>query len=144
MTQQSTDVDHFDHDDAWQIGSTLLARCRADDLPVVIIIWLGEQRVFQVALPGTSADNDSWAERKARVVRRFARPSIEVYEQFAKNNPDFYRVFGISPERYAAAGGAVPIRLHGAIVGVLAVSGLESGADHDLAATALQAHVGRS
>ena len=51
MAQHGTDLDHFDHDDAWRTGSALVARCRADELPVVISIWLGEQWVFHAALP---------------------------------------------------------------------------------------------
>jgi uncharacterized protein (UPF0303 family) len=35
--------------------------------------------------------------------------------------------------------GAVPIRVHGSLVGVLAISGLESGGDHDLAVSGLRA-----
>jgi uncharacterized protein (UPF0303 family) len=139
MTEQLPDFDHFDHDDAWHIGSTLVARCRVEGLPVTISIWLGEQRVFHVALPGTSADNDDWVDRKARVVRRFARPSLEVYEHYVKHNPEFFTVFGLSRADYAPGEGAVPIRVHGALVGVLAISGLESGGDHDLAVSGLRA-----
>ena len=40
--------------------------------------------------------------------------------------------------QYAPAGGAVPIRVRGALVGVLAVSGLESTEDHELAVSALR------
>lgn len=29
MTEQLPDFDHFDHDDAWRIGSALVARCLA-------------------------------------------------------------------------------------------------------------------
>ena len=142
MPAQPPDFDHFDHDDAWRVGSALAARSRADDLPVVIAIWLGEQRVFHAALPGTSADNDSWVEKKARVVRRFARSSLEVYEKYVASNPHFFTAFGLSPTEYAPGEGAVPIRVRGTMVGVLAVSGLESGGDHDLAVSGLQAALG--
>jgi uncharacterized protein (UPF0303 family) len=139
MTEQLPDFDHFDHDDAWRIGSALVARCRAGGLAVTISMWLGEQRVFHAALRGTSADNDGWADRKARVVRRFARSSLEVYEHHVKENPEFFTVFGLSPADYAPWGGAVPIRVRGALAGVLTISGLESGGDHDLAVSGLRA-----
>ena len=94
---------------------------------MTISIQLGEQRVFHAALPGTSADNDSWVDRKSRVVRRFACSSLEVHERYAKDDPDgFFSAFALSPSQYAPAGGAVPIRVRGTLVGVLAVSGLES------------------
>ena len=53
MTSPVPDLDQFGHDDAWRIGSALARRCRADQLPVTISIWLGDQRVFHAALPGT-------------------------------------------------------------------------------------------
>jgi len=138
MTSEPPDLDHFDLDDAWRLGTALAERCRSQDLPVTISIQLGEHRVFHAALPGTSADNDAWVDRKSRVVRRFACSSLEVQERLAKGDPArFYSEFGLSPSQYAPAGGAVPIRVRGALVGVLAVSGLESSEDHDIAVSAL-------
>ena len=139
MAGQVPDLERFGHDEAWQLGSDLVARCRADNLPVAISIWLGEQRVFHAALPGTSADNDAWVEKKARVVRRFDRSSLEVYEHYVAKMPDFFEVFGLPRSEYAPGEGAVPIRVRGALVGVLAVSGLEQGGDHDLAVSAFPA-----
>jgi uncharacterized protein (UPF0303 family) len=136
MASSVPDLEQFGHEEAWQMGSALAARCRADHLPVTISIWLGEQRVFHAALPGTSADNDAWVEKKARVVRRFNRSSLEVYERYVTKMPDFFLVFGLSQAEYAPGEGAVPIRVRGALVGVLAVSGLEQGGDHDLAVSA--------
>ena len=86
MASSVPDLEQFGHDDAWRMGSALVARCRAEQLPVTISIWLGEQRVFHAALPGTSADNDAWVEKKARVVRRFGRSSLEVYEHYVAND----------------------------------------------------------
>ena len=54
---------------------------------VTISIWLGQQRVFHAALPGTSADNDSWVEKKANVVRRFGRSSLDVFDQHRRRIP---------------------------------------------------------
>ena len=141
MTSEAPDLDRFDFDDAWRLGSTLAEQCRGEGHPVTISIQLGEQRVFHAALPGTSADNDSWVDRKSRVVRRFDCSSLEVQENLAKDDPDgFFSAFALSPSQYAAAGGAVPIRVRGALVGVLAVSGLESSEDHEIAVAALSAH----
>jgi len=139
MTSEAPDLDHFDLDDAWRLGTALAERCRGEGLPVTISIHVGEQRAFHAALPGTSADNDSWIDRKTRTVRRFACSSLEVDERYAKDDPDgFYSAFALSPSLYAPAGGAVPIRVRGALVGVLAVSGLESSEDHEIAVSALR------
>ena len=141
MTSEPPDLDHFDLDDAWRLGTTLAERCRTEGHPVTISIQLGEQRAFHSALPGTSADNDSWVDRKSAVVRRFACSSHEVDDRLAKGDPDrFFSAFALSPSQYAPTGGAVPIRVRGALVGVLAVSGLESSEDHELAVSALVEH----
>lgn len=141
MTDEDVpDFERFDHDVAWRVGSALVERCRAQGLPVVISITLGEQRVFHVALPGATADNDSWVDRKARVVRRWDRSSLALAEHYGVDgNPGFYEAFGISRADYAPGEGAVPIRVRGALVGVLAISGLEQGGDHDLAVGGLVA-----
>ena len=65
-------------------------------------------------------------------------PRSRSHERYAKDDPDgFFSAFALSPSQYAPAGGAVPIRVRGALVGVLAVSGLESSEDHELAVSAL-------
>ena len=143
MSEDLPEFDHFDHDDAWRIGSALVRRCREQNLPVVISITLGQQRVFHVALPGSTADNDSWVDRKANVVRRWDRSSLELARHYdVENRPDFYTAFGIERKDYAPGEGAVPIRVRGSLVGVLSISGLESGGDHDLAVSGLRGDAG--
>jgi uncharacterized protein (UPF0303 family) len=143
VTSEVPDLNHFDLDAAWRVGSRLVQSCRRAEQPVVIAVYLGEQRAFHAGLPGSSADNDSWVERKARVVRRFARSSHEVELDLAGDDTaGFFTAFGLSPAEYAPSGGAVPIVVRGTMVGVLAVSGLTSAEDHDLAIAALRAELG--
>jgi uncharacterized protein (UPF0303 family) len=136
--EQPPDFEHFSYEDAWAVGSALVARAQAEKLPVTISIWFGQQRIFHAALPGTSADNDAWVEKKARVVNRFRRSSLEVYEHYVRGNPHFFEAFGLSRSEYAPGEGAVPIWVRGSLIGVLAISGLETGGDHDLAVTGLR------
>jgi uncharacterized protein (UPF0303 family) len=130
------DFPKFDHDDAWALGAQFAQECRAAGLPLCIGIDLGEQRVFQVGLPGSSAMNARWVDRKAAIVRHFDLPSLVVGERYG-GIEDFYAVFGLDRTRYAAAEGAIPIKVRGVQIGVLAVSGLDTGGDHDLALEAL-------
>ena len=129
----------FTHEEAWRVGQQLAERCLREGHGVTISIVLGSQRVFHAALPGTSADNDEWVARKIAVVRRFDRSSHAVFELHAKNDPDFLAHFGLTSAEYAPTGGAVPIRVNGSQVGVIAVSGLDSLSDHNLAIDALTA-----
>lgn len=140
-SRDEPDFARFGHDDAWRLGVAVASACRAEELPVTIGIHLGEQRVFHAALAGTSADNDDWMMRKTRIVRRFDAASHEVARAYAGDDPAaFLRGFGLDPADYAPAGGAVPIRVGGTQVGVLAISGLASEEDHLRALDALRAY----
>lgn len=131
----------LDTDIVWRLGVELLDECRAAGHAVTIAAKLGQQRVFHAALPGTSADNDRWVDRKLRIVEHFGIPSLEVHERFVGDGGsfgDFLTGFGLSPELYAPAGGAVPLRVGGVVAGGLAVSGLDSATDHQLALDAIR------
>lgn len=138
MDDELPDFDRFGHDEAWRLGSRLVERCRADGLPVVISIHLGEQRVFHAALPGSSADNDAWVDRKTRVVRRFDASSLAIHHRYFATGERTLAQFGLSPADFAPGEGAVPIRVHGSQVGVLSLSGLEPTGDHELVVAALR------
>ena len=49
-----------------RVREILRAAAEAAGHPVAIAIWFGPQRVFHTALPGASADNDGWLDRKHR------------------------------------------------------------------------------
>ncbi len=66
----------FSEDDAWVLGSAMVAGARAAGAPVAIDIRRHGHQLFHAALPGSSPDNDRWIERKARVVDRFGHSSL--------------------------------------------------------------------
>ena len=68
----------FTEDDAWTLGSAMVATARAASAPVAIDITRHGHQLFHAALPGSSPDNDRWIERKARVVDRFGHSSLYV------------------------------------------------------------------
>ncbi len=76
------DLERFGHDEAWDLGQRVVALATERALGITVAIWLGDQRVFQAARPGTSADNDSWMDRKHALVRRFDAPSLAVKLRF--------------------------------------------------------------
>ena len=131
----------FSPDDAWALGSRLRELAAARSLPVAIAIVLGEQRVFHTGLAGASADNDGWLERKFAVVRRYGHSSLAVGTEFRSRGLDFDRDSRLDPARFAAHGGAFPLFVGGAIVGIVGVSGLPQLEDHALVVEALRAHL---
>lgn len=137
--EHELDFGSFDYATAWQVGSWLVERARTERMPVAISIVFGQQRVFHAALPGSSSDNDRWLARKQRVVAAYGASSYRIGAEFRERGEDFAVDSGYDPSEYAAHGGAVPIRVRGALVGAVAVSGLEQSADHDLVVEALRA-----
>jgi uncharacterized protein (UPF0303 family) len=54
----------------------IVTAARAQNAPVAIDIARNGQQLFHAALPGPSADNDDWIQRKARVVQRCGTSSL--------------------------------------------------------------------
>ena len=123
--------DSFDEETAWALGVALREAAVAAFLPVAISIRRNGQRLFHAALPGATADNDGWLERKSAVVDRYGRSSLRVGEQFRVDGGSFEANSRLDPSDYAAHGGAFPILVRGTgCVGTVAVSGLPQVEDH--------------
>jgi uncharacterized protein (UPF0303 family) len=83
------------------------------DLPIVIQIRSGARLVYVAALPGSTASNDEWATRKARVAQLFEQSSLLVRMLHERDGNDVNTQHALSPERFQAHGGAFPLRAHG-------------------------------
>lgn len=130
----------FTHEDAWRLGALLVKLATERNLPITVDIRKGTQQVFHAARPGTTPDNDSWIERKVRVVYRFGASSYLVGLRARAKGSDFNADHGLPFQEYSAHGGAFPVRVAGVgIVGVVTVSGLKQEDDHALAVEALRA-----
>ncbi|WP_424891742.1 heme-degrading domain-containing protein [Streptomyces sp. XH2] len=138
-------LDRFGNDDAWRLGSLLVGLARERDAAVTIGIRRGAQRLFHCALPGTSADNDAWIARKCRVVERYGESSFLVGARFRAKGRTFEDSSRLDPDRYAAHGGAFPLRVRGTgVVGAVAVSGLPQAEDHALVVEGLERFLAES
>ncbi|MGY1706591.1 heme-degrading domain-containing protein [Geodermatophilus sp. SYSU D00697] len=134
----------FTNDDAWDLGSALVAAARAQEAPVAIAIERNGHRLFSAALPGATPDNDAWIARKLRVVHRFGHSSLYVRQASIERGTTFEAEFGLDPARFAAHGGAVPVVVRSVgPIGAVAVSGLPQLADHAMVVAAIRAHLGR-
>ena len=134
----------FTNDDAWDLGAALVAAARRDGAPVAVDISRHGHQLFHAALPGTSPDNDSWIQRKTRVVHRFGHSSLYVRQASIERGTTFEEEFGLDPAHYAAHGGAFPIVVRSVgPVGAVVVSGLPQLEDHRMVVAAIRAHLGR-
>ena len=132
----------FDNVDAWALGCLLVDLATGRDLPVAVDIRRGTQQLFHAALPGSTADNDAWIERKVRVVYRYGASSYLVGRRLAAKGQELDAPMGVHPAEYAAHGGAFPVRVpHVGVVGVVTVSGLPQGDDHALVVEAIETYL---
>ncbi|MDI3404400.1 heme-degrading domain-containing protein [Streptomyces cavernicola] len=133
----------FTYEDAWALGSLLVELARERGAPVAIDIRRGAQQLFHAALPGSSADNDAWIDRKRRVVERYGCSSLLVGSRFRAKGTTFEAASRLDPDRFAAHGGSFPIAVTGAgVVGSVTVSGLPQRDDHALVVEALERFTG--
>jgi len=129
----------FDNDDAWRLGCMLVELAQKRDLAVTIDVRRGTQQLFHAARPGTTPDNDSWVERKARVVERFGASSHLVGLSSVAEGTTFAARHDLPLQQYTAVGGAFPVRVRDVgIVGTVTVSGLLPADDHALIVEALR------
>jgi uncharacterized protein (UPF0303 family) len=135
----------FTEDDAWALGSAMVATARAAGAPVAIDITRHGHQLFHAALPGSSPDNDRWIERKARVVDRFGHSSLYMRTLCAQDGATLEEKFLLDGRVFAAHGGAFPLLVRGVgPIGTVVVSGLPQVEDHRMVVAALREHLGRS
>ncbi|RMI12621.1 heme-degrading domain-containing protein [Cellulomonas triticagri] len=129
----------FTNDDAWELGSLLVRLATERGLPVTVDIRRGTQQLFHAARPGTVADNDSWVQRKVRVVERFGTSSFLQGLRARERGTTFAAATELPLQEYAAHGGAFPVHVEGVgVVGVVTVSGLPQADDHALVTEAIR------
>ena len=134
----------FTNDDAWELGSALVATARENGAPVAIEISRNGHRLFSAALAGATPDNATWIERKTRVVHRFGHSSLHVRQLFVEQGTTFEEALGLDPQLYAAHGGAFPVIVRNVgPIGTVVVSGLPQVDDHRMVVVALRAHLAR-
>jgi uncharacterized protein (UPF0303 family) len=142
--EQELQFTGFTNDDAWDLGSALVATARAQGAPVAVAVVRNGHRLFSAALTGATPDNDAWIERKTRVVHRFGHSSLYVRQASIERGTTFEDEFGLDPARYAAHGGAFPVIVRSVgPVGAVVVSGLPQVEDHRMVVAAIRTHLAR-
>lgn len=127
----------FDESLAWELGASLAVMAQIDRLGVVINIRTADRTLFHASLPGATAANDLWAQRKSATALHFQAASFLVGMRNRARGISLADQ-GLDPMRYSDHGGAVPVRVTGVgVVAVLTVSGLPQAEDHALVCRAL-------
>jgi uncharacterized protein (UPF0303 family) len=136
--KSAIDFAQFTHGDAWALGSSMVVAATTHGLPVVIANTFGARGVFNAALAGTSATNDDWLARKFRAVTKFNCSSWASGCAQRADGSGVLAEGGYRRADLALAGGAVPLRVRGSLIGAVGVSGLAEDADHRFVIKALR------
>jgi len=134
-------LDSFDHADAWALGAGTVELAQAAGHAVGIDIRRPGLILFRAALPGITADQDSWIARKAALVLRMEASSALVEARLSAAGVDAAAIGWLGAD-YAITGGSFPVRVRGVgVVAAVTVSGLSSTDDHDLAVAGIRGHL---
>jgi uncharacterized protein (UPF0303 family) len=137
--EQRATLGHFDYATARRLGEWVIARGIRDGHGLEVNVMVGEHLVYAAALDGTSHDNDLWLARKIRTVQHFGHSSFYVKHVFQSRGRDFNTQSLLDPQLYTASGGGFPIRVGGALAGVIAVTGWNEPGEHITAVQAVEA-----
>lgn len=129
--------------DAIEIGKIATEIACARKLPVAIEVRISDWIVYHTSLPGSKKENQSWIDRKARVVilKRHSTLFERVYcEELGLN---WYKENNLSEELYAIHGGGLPLFTKGGeFKGSLLISGLPQIEDHQFGVEVLKTYLG--
>ncbi|MCU1540430.1 MAG: hypothetical protein JWM01_1377 [Arthrobacter sp.] len=133
----------FSQNDALDLGLLLVELGTTRNLPIAIDVRRSAHILFHVSLPGATADNGIWVERKSRTAAQYAEPSLLVGLRGRLGGGRIEDNGWFDQSRYAAHGGAFPLYVKGTgAVATVTVSGLPQKEDHDLVVEALTAFKG--
>lgn len=132
---------HFDENDALEIGRLLIAAAKSAPKPIAMQAVINGFPVFRFFLPGTGCKNEFWMRKKYNTVCKTGHSSLmAAVELELSGQPP--RLWQCDEEYYALCGGGFPIRVRGkGIIGVYCVSGLPHQDDHRILTSALAQHL---
>ena len=138
MQEEILQFSHLTNEDAWELGSLMVAEAARNHLPVAISIRLNSGcTVFQYGFKGTNYSDEQWMTRKQNTVRVMEMSTLRLF-MLLKKNQETLESRGLNETDHAARGGGFPIRVAGAgVIGSVLVSGLDHMADHEFAAACM-------
>jgi uncharacterized protein (UPF0303 family) len=130
--------------DALELGEIAKSIGLDRKLQIAVEVRLGDWIVYHVSLPGSTAENQWWIDRKARVV--LLKHHSTLYERVSaeERGVDWHKENNLSDETHAIHGGGLPlITKDQGFVGVLIISGLPQVEDHLLGVEVLTEYLAR-
>jgi uncharacterized protein (UPF0303 family) len=114
------------------------------NLPIAVEVRLSDWIIYHASLPGSTAENQWWIDRKARVV--LLKHHSTLYERLSaqERGVDWHKENDLLDETHAIHGGGLPlITKDQGFAGVLLISGLPQVEDHLLGVEVLTEYLAR-
>jgi uncharacterized protein (UPF0303 family) len=129
---------------AIELGEIAKAIGLMRNLPIAVEVRLSDWIIYHASLPGSTAENQWWIDRKARVV--LLKHHSTLYERLSaqERGIDWHKENNLLDETHAIHGGGLPlITKDQGFVGVLLISGLPQVDDHLLGVEVLTEYLAR-
>jgi uncharacterized protein (UPF0303 family) len=138
-------LDSLSLNDALEIGEIAKSLGVARGLPIAVEVRLGDWIIYHASLPGSTAENQWWIDRKARVVLLKHHSTLYERVNAEERGIDWHKENNLLDETHAIHGGGLPlITKDRGFVGVLLISGLPQVDDHLLGVEVLTDYLARN
>ena len=130
--------------DALEIGEIAKSLGVLRSLPIAIEVRIRDWVTYHASLPGSTIENQSWIDRKARVVLLKHHSTLFERVRAEEREVNWHKVNNLLDETHAIHGGGLPlITKSDGFVGVLLISGLPQVEDHLLGVEVLTEFLAR-
>ena len=131
-------------DDALEIGEIAKSLGVLRSLPIAVEVRIGDWVIYHASLPGSTTENQSWIDRKARVVLLKHHSTLFERVSAEERGIDWHKENNVEDETHAIHGGGLPlITKHEGFKGILLISGLPQVDDHLLGVEVLTEFLAR-
>ena len=131
-------------DDALEIGEIAKSLGVLRSLPIAVEVRIGDWVIYHASLPGSTTENQSWIDRKARVVLLKHHSTLFERVSAEERGIDWHKENNVEDETHAIHGGGLPLITKGErFKGVLLISGLPQVDDHLLGVEVLTEFLAR-
>jgi len=137
-------VPKLDVADALEIGQIAASFGTEKGLPIAVEVRLGDWITYHASLPGSTVENQSWIDRKARVVMLKQHSTLFERVSAQERGVDWFMENNLTDATHAIHGGGLPLITQGdGFIGVLLISGLPQIEDHLLGVKVLTEFLAR-
>ena len=111
MQEEILQFNHFTNEDAWALGTLLVAESKRLGVDTAVEIRLNNgYTVFKYAGNGTTLNNAVWMDKMFAAVRRMEKSTMLLYSELKRSGETMEEI-GLDKEQYSCLGGGFPVRV---------------------------------